>query len=181
MKKYLIKNSLSSKNLFFASVIIVMGLVIASSIIRKVNINKLHTFASLLDYRVETELATYKNCWGIFSTNCGEYVYFTTKLSKEELQAKIDLITSRKELPSSSAFNVLNDINLKPECHFAMSGDRENNQGGDDPLAYRWSFDKDGKRWTIIHYGIYGDKYEYSLNGKNIDDNIVTIMLKTKL
>lgn len=192
----LIKKSHSIKNTLFVLIIVfscgLLGYIAFNKIASLLQVNKLTAFAQNLDYIPEAHLAEYKTCWGesFFPSRCGQILYYTTFLRREEFQVKVDGVASTMELPQNVDGYSLLDINLV--SNFSINGvtkhiltidgigDSRDRAHLPEPLAYKWRFTEGGEKWVITFYEVVNDGHVYKMDAQKIVGNIVTIMLQTK-
>lgn len=168
--------------LFMVCVCGTVGYVVLRRTASASEISKLIAFAENLDYRPEAHLAQYRTCWDIFPTHCGQVLYYTTRLSREAFQIKIDQSAQAVGRPKNIDGYTLLDINLVTEHKVSINGrtDALDRTVTPEPLAYQWRGTEGGGDWVITFYETAQDGHVYELDHKQIVGNIVTVMLQTK-
>ncbi len=163
--------------------LIVMFALVGCTNARSTAQQQVSAFAQQLGYVPEAHLAEYETCWGMFPSHCGQILYYATLISQDGFQAKIDQLTSTKELPQDISIYTLLDINLVTDYTITIdkidsANDRTHTPP--EPLAYKWRLTEGGDDWVIVFYEVAHDGYVYEIDGQPIIGNIVTIMLQTK-
>lgn len=171
---------------FFTLVVIFTCAIIgyyAFSIIRTTRqTDAVYTFAQQLGYIPDAQIAEYRTCWDIFPSHCGQVLYYTTSINRDEFQVKIDNLALTKELAQNVSIYTLLDINLVTDHILTIdkmkdSGDRTLTP---EPSAYKWRITEGGENWVITFYEVAHDEHVYKMDDQQIVGNIVTIMLQTK-
>lgn len=163
-------------------VCLVLGFYVSRVLVPLLQTKKVPTFAQQLDYTPEVSIAEYETCWGIFPSHCGQVLYYSTLLNRDEFQAGIDNLTSTKTLPQTIDGYTLFDINLVTEHNLTINsvGDSSDRTSTPEPLAYKWRISEGGEDWVISFYEVVHDGNVYEIDNQPIVGNIVTIMLQTK-
>lgn len=139
-----------------------------------------YAFAQQLEYIPVAQIAKYRTCWDIFPSHCGLILYYTTEISLDEFQTKVNDLTPTQVLPRNSDGYTLFDINFVTEKRLTVDGmgDSSNHSRMPEPIAYRWRITEEGgTRWFITFYQVADDGHIYEIDGQQIVGNIVTILL----
>jgi hypothetical protein len=172
--------------LLLALFIVCLGGVLGYVVLRRAaparEINKLMTFAGNLDYRPEAHLAQYRTCWGVFLTECGQFLYYTTGLGLQQFQTKLAQATPASGIPKIVDGYTLLDINQVSNSTLSIDGkiDSLERTGIPEPTAYGWLDTEGGEHWVIRFYETAKDGHVYKIDEKPIIGNIVMVMLRTK-
>ena len=166
----------------FLTICLLLGVYSSRVLITSLHIRNVSTFAQQLDYAPQDKLAEYKTCWGIFPSHCGQVLYYSTSLNRDEFQANIDNLASTKALPQNIDGYSLFDINLVTDHKLTINGieDSTDRTRTPEPLAYKWRIIEGGEDWVISYYEVVDDGNVYEMDDQPIVGNIVTIKLQTK-
>jgi hypothetical protein len=146
------------------------------------DISKLMTFAGELGYRQEAQVSQYGMCWGVFLTECGQFLYYSTDLRLEQFQAELARAAPAAGIPKIVDGYTLLDINQATRQTLSIDGKTESldRTAIPEPTAYGWLDTEGGGHWVIRFYETAQDGHVYKIDDRPIVGNIVMIMLQTR-
>jgi len=148
----------------------------------KKQIEGVYTVAQQLGHTPQSHLVQTERCWDIFPSHCGVFIHFSTDLTLDEFRARVDGLDFFEEWSGeTNGHSIFSTINFGSDKLTVDGNGASNHLVIKDPLAYQWRLvDSQSKNWVITFYGTADDNHQYKFNSQPINDNIVTVMLRTK-
>lgn len=152
---------------------------------------QLENVATSLGKTSENSIASFDTCWDIFPMRCGNVTLFLTTDSLDAFKMKVNtlsLYSSNGDRYLQAAFidgtSIFTSMNVETQINFTVNGydtagDSRKNIAPPNALEWRGK-NQVGQEWVINYFDLQSTRDIYKIEGKEITENIVLVMLKTK-
>ncbi len=164
-----------------AILLISLVLILKNKIDDTYSTNRLHELGGIIEPSGDT-IADFAYCWDI-SSHCGKVLVITTDKSIEAFTQQMETLPLELGYSGYEDGNtIFTKLDISAGKLVLVDGKEYNPLSKiKQPEAFRWNFiDNDGKNILIAYYHTSDTESTYVVDGKNIEGNLLSIMVQTK-